>query len=368
MREILIVAGEASGDMHAAAVAAELQQSLPGLRLSGVGGDRMAAAGVDLLEHISTLGVMGFAEVLSSVPHHLRLLGTLARRLESGRVAVLLVVDYPGFNMRLAAKARAAGVPVLYYVTPQVWAWGRGRLSKLARVVDKAAVVLPFEESLLRDGGIDAVFVGHPLLDQAGGLPERQEARRRLGLPPEAPILALFPGSRRQELHRHLGLFVGTARLLQSAGVHSVVAAAPGFPEDLVPGWLQRVEGASLLLFRAADAALCKSGTSTLEAAVAGCPMVVAYRTSRWTYALARRLVRVPHIALVNLVGGEEVVPEFLQGQATEERLAAALTAILDRNSAVRRAQLAGLARVRDSLGTPGAAARVARMVRDLVR
>lgn len=368
MREILIVAGEASGDMHAAAVAKELQTALPGIALRGVGGDYMAEAGVQLIEHVDTLGVMGFAEVIGSVPHHLRLLNSLVRLLESGEVVALVVVDYPGFNMRLAARAHRAGVPVLYYIAPQIWAWGERRARKLAGVVDKAAVVLPFEEEFFRARGIDAVFVGHPLLDRVSELPDREEARRALGLPADDKILALFPGSRRQELQRHLGLFAATASVLERRGVLPVVAAAPGLAAEAERTGLLHVEGSSLLLFRAADAALCKSGTSTLEAAVAGCPLVVAYRTSAWTYALARRLVRVPHIALVNLVGGREVVPEFVQRDATVSKLVAALEPLLETESVVRRRQLDDLARVRASLGTPGAAARVAAMVVSLLQ
>ena len=201
MRDVLLVAGETSGDLHASGVAAALARRAPERALVGIGGDRMAAAGVTLLEHTDRLAVMGFAEVLAHIPRHYQLLRALRRRLASGRVGLVILVDYPGFNLKVAAAARAAGVPVLYYITPQVWAWGAGRLATMARTVTRAAVILPFEEELLRRHGIAATFVGHPLLDRAAhDFPDRAAARKELGLPEDAPVLALFPGSRAQEI------------------------------------------------------------------------------------------------------------------------------------------------------------------------
>jgi lipid-A-disaccharide synthase len=270
--------------------------------------------------------------------------------------------------MKLAGAAAAAGVPVLYYITPQVWAWGAGRLAELARTVTKAAVILPFEESLLRAHGIDAVFVGHPLLDRAQALPTRAEARAALGLPERGEVLALFPGSRAQELERHLDPFVAAGRALaaERPGLAVVVSAAPTVTIDPARCPFPVVRSASLTVLRAADAALCKSGTTTLEAAVAGCPLVVAYRTNRWTYALARRLVRIPHIGLVNVVAGREVAREFVQDALRPAAVAEALRPLLDCDSAARAQMLTALAEVRAKLGTPGAAARVAALAEEL--
>jgi len=203
MRKVLFVAGEASGDLHAAGVAGALRRIRPELNLAAVGGPRLAEQGVELIHRDSQLGVMGFFEVLKHVPRHFLLLRTIRRMMERGEVALLVLIDYPGFNMKVAAAAKQTGVPVLYYVTPQVWAWGAGRLPKLAQLVTKAAVILPFEEPLLRGFGIDATFVGHPLLDRAVNMPTRLEAREALGLAQNAPVLALFPGSRQQEIDRH---------------------------------------------------------------------------------------------------------------------------------------------------------------------
>jgi lipid-A-disaccharide synthase len=364
----MFVAGEASGDLHAAGVARALGARGTPFRLTGVGGDEMQAAGVELIEHVERLAVMGFVEVLKHIPLHYRLARDLERRIRSGDVALVVLIDYPGFNMKIAAAARAAGVPVLYYITPQVWAWGAKRLRELARTITKAAVILPFEEALLREHGIDATFVGHPLLDRARTLPGRAEARRTLGVGDSDRLLALFPGSRAQEIARHLDPFVETARALQrrDPALKVVVSAAPHveIAPERCPYPL--VHSASFSVLRAADAAMCKSGTTTLEAAVAGCPMVVAYRTSAITYAAAKRLVRIPHIGLVNVVAGREVAPEFVQDALVPARVADVLAELLDVSSARRMRMIGELDRVRALLGEGGAAERVASMAIEL--
>jgi lipid-A-disaccharide synthase len=280
----------------------------------------------------------------------------------------VVLIDYPGFNMKIAGAARAAGVRVLYYITPLVWAGGAKRLRVLARTITKAAVILPFEEALLREHGIDATFVGHPLLDRARTLPGRAEARRTLGVGDSDRLLALFPGSRAQEIARHLDPFVETARALQrrDPSLKVIVSAAPHveIAPERCPYPL--VHSASFSVLRAADAAMCKSGTTTLEAAVAGCPMVVAYRTSAITYAAAKRLVRIPHIGLVNVVAGREVAPEFVQDALVPARVADVLAELLDVTSARRMRMIGELDRVRALLGEAGAAERVASMAIEL--
>ena len=368
MREILIVAGEASGDLHAAGVASELRARNAPFELVGIGGDAMRDAGVRLAEHVERLAVMGFVEVLRHVPRHWALLRQMRERIRSGNTALLILIDYPGFNMKLAAEATAAGVPVLYYITPQVWAWGAGRLTKLAATVTRAAVILPFEEKLLRDHGVKATFVGHPLLDRAEHMPTREEARTTLGLRDDDSVLALFPGSRAQEIARHLDGFVATARELERRrpGLRVVVSAAPHVDLDARDCPYPVVRSASFTVLRAADAAMCKSGTTTLEAAVAGCPLVVAYRTNALTYAAARRLVKIPDIGLVNVVAGHRVAPEFVQGALRPRVVADALEPLLERESAPRARMLKELADVRAALGTPGAARRVATIALEL--
>lgn len=368
MREILFVVGEASGDLHASRVAAELRERAPEYELTGIGGDGMRAAGVRLLEHSENLAVMGFVEVLRHVPKHWALLRELRRRIESGNVALVILVDYPGFNMKVAEAARAAGVPVLYYITPQVWAWGAKRLPRMAQLITRAAVILPFEEKLLSAHGIDATFVGHPLLDRARELPDRAGARAALGVAPDAEVLALFPGSRSQEIARHLDEFVAVAAELQRRrpGLQVIVSAAPWIELDERRCPYPIVRAASFSVLRAADAAMCKSGTTTLEAAVAECPLVIAYRTNALTFAAAKRLVRIPHIGLVNVVAGREVAPEFVQDDLQTRAVADALEPLLDRSSSRRQAMVDDLRAVKASLGEPGAARRVASMAIEL--
>jgi len=331
--------------------------------MTGFGGPLMESAGVKLFDRYDS-GVMGFIEIIRHIPRHYMLLGRIRDRLESGKVGLMIVVDYPGFNMKAAAAASDAGVPVLYYITPQVWAWGQGRIPKLARIVSKAAVILPFEENLLKGHGIDATFVGHPLLDRAGVLPSRAEARKALGFAEGPPLLALFPGSRLQEIDRHLDDFVGAAREVEKARpeVQIVVSVAPTVEIDPDRCPYRLVHSASFAVLRAADAALCKSGTTTLEAAIADCPLVVAYRTSEISYALARFMVTIEHIGLVNVVAGREVAREFVQDALRPDTVAAQLLRLLDVEDAERARVLQGLLEVRGKLGTAGAARRVAEM------
>ena len=272
--------------------------------------------------------------------------------------------------MKAAAAAKEAGVPVLYYVTPQVWAWGEGRIPKLAQIVSKAAVILPFEENLLRGHGIDATFVGHPLLDRAGNMPSKPDARATLGLSDAAPVLALFPDSRQQEIDRHIDDFVETAREVESAvpGAQTIVSVAPTISLDAKRCPFKLVHSASFTVLRAADAALCKSGTTTLEAAIADCPLVVAYRTSGISYFLARLMVTIPHIGLVNVVAGREVAREFVQHALVPKTVAVELERLLDTSDAERARVLDGLREVRGKLGAPGAALRVATMASALAR
>jgi len=368
VRDILFVAGEPSGDLHASGVARALIARVPSIAMRGIGGDLMAAEGVRLDEHIRGLAVMGFIEVLRHLPKHWQMLSAIRGQLRSGTVSLVILIDYPGFNMQVAEAAADAGIPVLYYIVPQVWAWGAGRLSKMARWVTKAATILPFEEKLLRDHGIDATFVGHPLLDAAANLPSREQARAQLGLNGDAPVLALFPGSRAQEIERHLDRFVATAQVLRARhpSLRVVLSAAPHVIIDGARCPFPIVHASSLALLRAADAAMCKSGTTTLEASVAGCPHVVAYRTHPLTYFAARRLVRIPRIGLVNIVADREVAREFVQDALVPADVARALEPLLDRSSAERARMETDLADVRRRLGEPGAAGRVATMAQAL--
>jgi lipid-A-disaccharide synthase len=368
VREILFVAGEVSGDVHAAGLARALRARNAPFTLTAVGGDQLRAAGAELLAHIEGLAVMGFIEPLKRLPKYRALLNDLTRRIRSGNIALVVLIDHAAFNMRVAAAAAEVKVPVLYYITPQVWASRPGRMARLAQTVTKAAVILPFEEQLLRANGVDATFVGHPLLDRAQSLPDRADARARLGIGEADRVLALFPGSRAQEIRRHLDPFVATARELQRRipGLRVIVSAAPHVDLDPARCPFEMVRSESLTLLRAADAALCKSGTTTLEAAVAGCPLAVAYRARRLDYTVGKWIVKIPYIGLVNIVAGRLIAPEFIQDALEPVAVANALEPLLDHASAERRTMVAALDAVRASLGTPGAAVRVADIAMDL--
>lgn len=356
---ILVSAGEPSGDLHGAALVTVLRERFPGATITGFGGPRMVAAGASVRWRMEPYTALGFVEVVGKIPRHLRLLREFRRAFRAGEFDLVVVVDYPGFHLRVAEAARRAGIPVLYYVAPQLWAWRPGRARRLARAVDVLAVILPFEAEFFQSVGIAAEFVGHPLAEQAR--PARESARQALGIGSDERVLALFPGSRDGELGRLWPVFRDAARRLLDEGQCDRVVVA-GTVSGRYPGVgpCQVVRNDSGALLAAADAGLIKSGTTTLEAALAGLPMVVAYRVHPLTGWAARRLLRVRRISLVNLVAGRDVVPEFVQDAATPSSLAAALTPLLDAGSAERAAQAAGLEEVRRRLGGPGAARTVA--------
>ena len=351
---IFLSAGETSGDLHGAVLARALKERWPGVRLFGLGGDRMAAEGVELLAHTDQLAVMGLVEVLRHLPFFVGLMERVQQTLEQRAPDLVIPIDYPGFNLRLAKRARKRGIPVLYYIAPQVWAWHRSRMRELAENTNHLAVVLPFEAELFREAGANAHFVGHPLLDTPSTPIARQQLCSRLGLDPERPIVALFPGSRAQEISRHLDLFAQAARCLRGADAlaQPVFAAAPGIEDAAYSrtGFPFTRDADGLLAH--ARGALVKSGTTTLQTALAGVPMVITYRLHPLTYRIAKRLVSVPHIGLANLIAGERLMPELVQDEATPETLAAALMPLL-RNGAQREAALGGLARVRQKLAGP---------------
>jgi len=366
--EILIVAAEASADLHAARAFEELRRMRPDVRAFGVGGPRLRAAGIEALYPAEDLNVMGFAEVLPKVPRILAVLRGLRRAAEARRPAVALLVDSPDFNLRLAKHLKRLGVKVVYYVSPMIWAWRSGRARKIAKVVDRMLCILPFEERFYEGTGVSARFVGHPFAERA--LPgDAASYRLALGLSAGRTIVALLPGSRRSEidrilppmleaaerirvLHPDVQFVVPVAPTLSEAMLRPALSLHPGLDVRLVAGRADESVGAS-------DAALVKSGTSTLETALMNRPMVVVYKMAWISYWVARLLVRMSHFALVNILAGRTVVPELLQQEASPERMASEIERLLS-DPGARRAQLDGLLEVRRSLGEAGAARRVA--------
>ena len=356
---VFLSAGEASGDTHAAAFAQALRAARPDARLRGIGGPRMADAGVSLLGSLQGLQAMGLFEAAGTIPAHVGALRATARELRTRPYDLVVLVDYPGFHRRVAAFAHARGVPVLQYIAPQFWAWGGWRLPGYRRVVTHTAVILPFEEAFFQDRGVATTFVGHPLLERARLA--RGEARHALGLPADARVLGLFPGSRAAERHALWGPMREAARRLraQHPDLRMCVAAEPG---TLLPGApeIAATVGPASSVAAAADVAIAKSGTTTLELALAGTPHVLAYRMHPWTYLAARRLVTVPWMGLVNLVLDRGVVPELVKHDATPEALASAAGPLLETDGAAARDQRAAFADLASRLGPADASTRVA--------
>lgn len=364
---ILLSAGEPSGDLHGAKVVRALLQRFPAATIDAVGGPLMAEAGASLLCSIDALSAMGLVEVVGHLPTHLRLYRRLKRKLAAGAYDLVIPIDYPGFNLWVSRAAKAAGVPVLYYIAPQLWAWRPRRAKSFAAVVDRMAVILPFEERFFNQVGFRATFVGHPLLD-GDPWPTRSAARAALGVGDGERVLALFPGSRPGEIAHHWPIFRDVAvRLLEQGRCHRVVvgAMAQGVYPD--PGPVELVTGRPVHVLAAADVAVAKSGTTTLQAAVSDTPMVVGYRTNPANAFVIRRLITARWTCLVNLIAEREVVPELLQEALTVDRLLGELGPLLTGNHPARQAQLEGLRLVRERLGRPGAADRLVDLAQELV-
>ncbi len=326
MKTVMIIAGEASGDKHAALLVENLKKKSD-IRVYGIGGDKMKAAGVELIHHVREMSVMGFSEIISKIPFLRKVRSDLLRSINDERPSAVILVDYPGFNLRFAALARKCGIKVIYFISPQVWAWGRKRIEKIRRTVDLMLTIFKFEEDLYRKDGVDACFIGHPLLDEMEDHPEPEIVAFRSAhlTRPDGKILALFPGSRLQEVSRILPTMLESVEFLKDelsavgGSLDAVIGCVPGIDRKVYESIIKNsgvnvaITDQSDLLMSAADAGLIKSGTSTLEAALHNLPMVVVYKTSWLNYLLGRMLVRLDSISLVNIVAGKKIVEELVQ-------------------------------------------------------
>lgn len=371
---ILMIAGEASGDMHGAGVVRELKRRDGGIEVYGIGGDTMRAAGMEIIYHIAGLSFMGFLEVVRNLRSVRRVEKTMEAILQSRRPDVVVLIDYPGFNLRFARRAKAHGIPVLYYISPQVWAWHRSRVKRMKGVVDRMKVVFPFEVDLYRQEGIDVEFVGHPLAERIGSSVSRAEFCRAHGFREDGRIVGLFPGSREQEIRNIFPVMIRTAaNLVRDPGVQVGVGVAANLGPAILRKYLRAdapvtlVEHATYDLMCHADAAIVTSGTATLETGWFGTPMAVVYRTSAATFFIGKLLVKVPWIGLVNIVAGKKVVPEFVQHDLTADRLGEAMRRILGDHDFAQNMK-AELSTIKEKLGGPGASSRVADGILQLAR
>lgn len=368
---LLVVAGEASGDQCGGDLLQALLARNPHLHPYGLGGPRMRSAGMETLFDIQTLSAVGMTEVCLKLPQGWHMMQRLRQEARRRHTQVAILIDAPIFNLPLAQRLKAAGLHVLYYISPQIWAWRQGRIKKIARRVDKMLTLFPFEASFYTAAGIDAEYVGHPLIDRLRQHPSRQQAVAMLGLIPHRPTVALLPGSRRHEVKRLLPLMLEALHYIQQRlpRVQSVLPVADTLPfEDVqrmtrsVPLAVKTLQGQSTTALCAADFAIVASGTATLEAAFIGTPMVVVYKTHPLTAWFARRLIRIPCIGLVNIVAGRQVVPELLQHQAQPQRMAACALQSLENRDVEQRIR-ADLRAVRHRLGAGGSTRRAAACV-----
>jgi lipid-A-disaccharide synthase len=365
-RQIMIVTGEASGDLYGSMIAAEIRRIDPGIALVGVGGQRMAAAGVEIVLDSTEISVVGIWEALVRLPKLRRALNRIKHEIAERRPDLLVLVDYPGMNLRLAKSAKRAGIKVMYYVSPQVWAWGGNRVIAIRQNVEKMVVILPFEVEIYRRLGVDAVYVGHPLIDVVRTTVSRADFLDRLGVDAGSRLISLLPGSRRHEIGQHIGPLIGTAKLLARGHPDRafVMVTLPGLEAEITDEIRQAgvpIAVTSDLRHEAiaySDLAITCSGTVTLEAALLGTPMIVIYKLAFFSWALGKMLVKVPYISLVNLVARERAVPELLQAEVNPASLAREAEAILE-DDGRRRRMVDALARVRSRLG-PGGATRKA--------
>lgn len=367
----MVSVGEASGDLHASLVVKELKIRRPDADVFGMGGELLSGSGCRLFHDVTGSAVMGIGEVILSLPRFLGLLSELKSALQTERPDLLMLVDFPDFNVRLARFARKLGVPILYYIPPKVWAWRSGRARRLAETVDLIASIFPFEADLYRRAGARVEFVGHPILHIARSDLSKLEARERFGLSGEGAVVGLMPGSRRREVERLYPVMRESARMISARipNVRYILPLAPSIPEGMIrPAFegLRVVRGNVYDVMRACDLLIVASGTATLEAACMLTPMIIVYRVSLSTWAVARSLVRLKHSGLPNIIAGREIVPEYLQSRVTPELIAAkAIRMLLDGSSLERQRE--ELRRVRSSLGPPGAPARVAELICRLI-
>ncbi len=368
---LLLSCGEASGDLYAGALTRELRAIDSTATIAGLGGPQFAAAGGQLIDDYRGLSVTGLTEAIAKLPRSWSTLRRLVASAARDRPDALVVIDFPDFNFPLARRVKRLGIPVVYYISPQIWAWRPGRLKTIREIADLVLVIFPFEEKLYRDAGIPVEFVGHPLVDLVQATEPKDAFLRRHGLSTDAPTIAMLPGSRPNEVTRILSTLLAAAERIRArvAGAQFTIARAPSLDDHLFDAVrtarfapMALVEGDTDGVLAAADVALTASGTATVQTALHDTPMVVVYKLSPLTYRLGRPLVRLDTFGMVNLIAGEKIVPELIQDACTPDAVADEAVSMLTDPARAARIRT-GLARVRERLGAPGASRRAAEAI-----
>jgi len=374
-KKILMVAGEVSGDLHGAHLMEAILRIDPDIQFFGIGGEHLGRMGMKLLYHSQSLSVVGITEVLFKIRSILKALRGLKQSLDQERPDLIILIDFPDFNLRLAKIAHRKGIPILYYISPQVWAWRPKRVKLIAQWVKKMVVLFPFEVPFYEAAGVDVEWVGHPLLDIVKPTLSKEVAFQRFGLDPKRKTIALLPGSRTHEVKRLLPPLLASAQLLgkEIPDLQFIIPLAPGIHQKTLSPWMRNifvpvkvVEGWAYEVMNLSELLITASGTATLEAALLGKPMVIVYKVSFFSYWIGRALIQVDHIGLVNLVAGKAIAPELIQKDVNPQRIAEEALRIL-RDPILRRRMTESMAEVRQSLGEPGAAQRAAAIVTSLL-
>jgi lipid-A-disaccharide synthase len=374
--QILIVAGEASGDLHGGHLVRALKDQHPQLQFEGVGGKHMQEAGVHTLYNIDRMGGMGLFEFVNSLWHHIEIFRTLSREIVKGKYRAAILINYPFFNLKLAKVCKQSDCPALFYISPQVWASRKGRVNTIRETVSKMYVILPFEEDIFREARVEVEYLGHPFIDIAQPQLSRDEALKEFGLDPGVKTVGLLPGSRMSEINYLLDDMLGAARIIQKELVRCqfLLPVADSIDPELIrqrlgenPLGIKVLTGRNYDVMNCSDALIMASGSSTLEAGLFTVPMVIIYKVHPLTYFLARFFTHITHFGLVNIVAEEEVVPELLNEQVTPERIAAEALKVLQ-DPEHMRAVRNRLQKVRESLGAPGVVARIARSMADSMK
>lgn len=369
-KNILIIAGEDSGDLHGASLINELKKIDSNINIFGIGGDKMKAAGMHLIYHVNKMAFLGFVEVLKHLPFIRKVQKDLIEYVKEKDIKTAVLIDYPGFNLSIAKKLKKLDIKIVYYISPQIWAWGAGRIKKIRKVIDKMLVVFPFEENFYNQSGVNVEFVGHPLLERIKdyNFLTKNEFYQEFGLEKDKEILLILPGSRIHEVEKILPESIKAAKkIAEEFNMQIVVACAPNIDDNIFKtarnnDEFKVVKGYTYDLFKYSTVGIVKSGTSTLEAALFELPIVIVYKTSYLTYLIGKRLIRVDNIGMVNIIAEETVVPELIQENVTQERVYAELKKILSDKKLLLsiKKKLSG---IKSKLGTIGASERAARII-----